>query len=319
MRVLVAGWFSIEDGGATAGDMLVRDVLCDWLREHNVPHDIAQERRHGPGVDWFRVSPERYTHLVFACGPVGPHLAVRELIDRFAVCRRAAINVSLVGDPAWRPFDLLIERDGAEAPRPDLALAAGPSECPPVLALVKTHRQAEYAGARLDDAHSAFDRLLASREAAVFAVDTVLDPQIPGRRTAAEVKAILAKADVVLTTRLHGLVLALAQGVPALAVDPIPGGAKVLAQAQALAWPAALTVDAIDDVALEQHLTWCLTVEGRQRARVCADAGIERVEEIHAALAAYVRRSGDSHAPADRSAQTFTNPMLAGRTVMPTE
>ena len=180
MRVLVAGWFSIGGGGATAGDLLVRDVVCNWLMERNVPYDIAQESGWGPGVDWFRVSPRRYTHFVFACGPVGPDLEVRELIDRFASCRRVAIDVSLVGDPTWRPFDLLIERDGQGHARPDLALAPG-GPLAPVVAVVRTHHQTEYTGARPSEAHAAFDRLLASRDVAAFAVDTVLDREIPGR------------------------------------------------------------------------------------------------------------------------------------------
>ncbi len=289
MRVLVAGWFSLRGGGATAGDLLVRDVLCNWLIERNVPHDIAQEPKWGPGVDWFRVSPQRYTHFVFACGPVGPDLEVRELIDRFAHCRRVAIDVSLVGDPAWRPFDLLIERDGQGHARPDLALASvGPLA--PVVAVVRTHHQTEYIGARPGEVHAAFDRLLASRDAATIAVDTVLDREIPGRRTTGEVRALIARADVVLTTRLHGLVIALSHGVPALAVDSITGGAKVLSQARALAWPAVMTVDDLDDAELQRHFDWCLTQDAQQRAQASMKIGMESSERIRVALTAHLRR-----------------------------
>jgi hypothetical protein len=287
MRVLVAGWFSIENGGATAGDVLVRDAVCEWLQARDIPHEVALERALGPGVDWFRVSPARYTHLVFVCGPVGPDLAVAELIERFGSCRRVALNVSPVGDPAWRPFDLRLERDTGRS-RPDLAITR-PAVSTPVVAVVRAPVQTEYAGANPDEAHAAFDRLLSSREAAAFAVDTVLDPRAPGRRAAAEVQALLARADVVLTTRLHGLVLALAQGVPALAVDPIPGGAKVASQARVLSWPASMTVDALDDAILEQHFEWCLTEAARQRARASITAGAENAAEMQAALVRYLR------------------------------
>jgi polysaccharide pyruvyl transferase WcaK-like protein len=93
---------------------------------------------------------------------------------------------------------------------------------------------------------------------------------------------------VVLTTRLHGLVLALAQGVPALAIDPISGGAKVASQAQALNWPASMTVDALEDLALERHFEWCLTPTARQRARASVAAGLENAAEIHATLTGYL-------------------------------
>jgi hypothetical protein len=268
--------------------VLVRDAICDWLDASAIPYDVAQERSLGPGVDWIRVAPSRYTHFVFACGPVGPELAVGELIDRFAACRRIAINVSSVGDPNWRPFDLLLERDGAESARPDLALSRR-SGHPAVAAVVRIHRQAEYPRGRPEDAHRAFDRLLACNQVAAFPVDTILDPLIPGRRTAAEVEALIARADIVLTTRLHGLVLALAQGVPALAVDSVPGGAKVIAQARALAWPAAITIDTLDDASLQRHFAWCLTAEARQRAHACVTDGRTTIEEIRAALITYLR------------------------------
>ena len=41
MKALVAGWFSFEGMGATAGDLMVRDVVCDWLGEAGMAFDIA--------------------------------------------------------------------------------------------------------------------------------------------------------------------------------------------------------------------------------------------------------------------------------------
>jgi hypothetical protein len=284
MRVLVAGWFSLRQGGATAGDLMARDVACAWLAERAIPFEVALEPGLGDGVDWFRVAPARYSDLLFVCGPVGPDLQVAELIDRFRGCRRTALNVSLVGDPAWQPFDVVIERDGAREPRPDLTLGA-PAHRVPVVARVQIHRQAEYRAARPEAAHAAFDRLLGRREAAVLDVDTRLDPAVPGRRSAAEVESLIAAADVVLTTRLHGLVFALRAGLPALAVDPVPGGAKVLAQARALAWPAAVTVDRLDDELLERHFEWCLEPAAREAARAAGGNGATAIRtELERAL-----------------------------------
>ena len=62
------------------------------------------------------------------------------------------------------------------------------------------------------------------------------------------------------TTRLHGMVLSLRQGVPAVAIDAIPGGAKVTRQAAALGWPAALRAD-VSDEALGKAWDFCLTDE----------------------------------------------------------
>jgi Polysaccharide pyruvyl transferase len=289
MRVLVAGWFSIEGGGATAGDMLVRDLICGELDAQGIAYDIAQERALGAGVDWFRVAPSRYTHLLFVCGPVAAELAVGQLIERFANCRRVAVNVSLVGNTNWRPFDLVLERDGAQITRADLAILASATTAP-VVALVRTKTQLEYPGSRPHDAHAAFDRLLANREAATFVIDTVLDADSPGRRSAAEVSALITKADVVLTTRLHGLVLAISRGVPAVAIDSVIGGAKVIAQARALAWPAAMTIDELNEKDLARHYDWCLTPDAQKRALSTALAGAANARRATDELGAYLAR-----------------------------
>ena len=84
--------------------------------------------------------------------------------------------------------------------------------------------------------------------------------------------------DVVVTTRLHGLVFALRGGVPALAIDPIAGGAKVAGQAEAIGWPAILPPEETDR--LGELYDW----EARVRARACADAGRAGAELVRADL-----------------------------------
>src|SRR5205085_3517082 len=137
----------------------------------------------------------------------------------------------------WNPWSTLLPRDGVGVDTaPDLTFVGGPATVP-VVARVQVDVQNEYEGAAPDFVHAAFDRLLAERDAAVIPIDTRLDGNAGGLRTAAQVESLIAKADVVLTTRLQGLVFALRGGVPAVAVDAIPGGAKLIAQARALGWP----------------------------------------------------------------------------------
>ncbi len=102
-------------------------------------------------------------------------------------------------------------------------------------------------------------------------VDTRLaDADWRSPATAAQVEAVIARADVVVTTRLHGLVLALKNGVPALAIDPVAGGAKVAAQAAAWGWPVLLPRSGdpvLDRGELDRLWGWCRSVEGQARAR----------------------------------------------------
>ncbi len=117
------------------------------------------------------------------------------------------------------------------------------------------------------------DEVLDSRSARLRPIDTRVDPRIVGQRSAAEVESQFAGLDAVVTTRLHGLVLGLRCGVPVVAVDPIPGGAKVAAQARAVGWPAVMDAESLDPSRLADMLAYCLSSEARERAAtVLADA-----------------------------------------------
>ena len=103
-------------------------------------------------------------------------------------------------------------------------------------------------------ARDAIRRLAYSRPAAVVEIDTRLDvDNASGLRTPAEIETVIARMDVVVTTRLHGLALALRNGVPVVAVDPVAGGDKITAQARAVDWPCGFAVDEASDDVLERH------------------------------------------------------------------
>jgi hypothetical protein len=271
-RVLVGGWFSLDDGGATAGDLAALDVVCTWLDEAGRDYDVAMAPAFGDGVHWRAARPADYGTLVLACGPVSPRLATWQLVTRFASCRLVALDVSVVDDPGvYRRFAAVVTRDGLGDPQPDLAFAAALGHIP-IVGVVRVHAQLEY-GER--GRHADVDRLiaehLASRPLVALPIDTQLDANLGGLRDASEVAALIAKMDAVVTTRLHGLVFALRAGVPAAAVDPVAGGAKVAAQARAVGWPHVVTADALDDDALLRLVDDCLEPAARSLALACAE------------------------------------------------
>src|SRR5437016_6221025 len=111
LKTLVAGWFSFEGMGVSAGDLLARDLACDWLRQVGAGDDSR-------GAKW-----------AVEGAPADPHVSGVRIATRLDVA-----NVL---------------------------------------------------------------------------------------RTPSEVESLIARMDLVLTTRLHGMVLALKHGVPAVAVDPV--------------------------------------------------------------------------------------------------
>ncbi|WP_228456830.1 polysaccharide pyruvyl transferase family protein [Streptomyces durbertensis] len=206
---------------------------------------------------------EEFDRLVFLCGPAHGE-QVRALHRRFAHCLRIAVGVSVV-DPdaaAVRGFHHVVARDAPGLPpETDLSLAARPAGSPPpVAAVVLTHGQGEYGDRRHRYAADTLVASLPGRDCAYADVDTRLDRDDWRLcRTADQCQALLSRFDLVVTDRLHGLL-------PALAVDPVRGGAKVTAQARACGWPALVPVERLTGRELDRWCTWCLT-SGPARAR----------------------------------------------------
>jgi hypothetical protein len=280
VTVLVAGWFSFEQMGATAGDLLVRDLACEWLDEAGRSYAVATAPPFTGGVDWRAVEPRDFEQVVFVCGPFGNGPPVDAFLERFGHARLAGLNLSLLESlEAWDPFDALWERDSSRTARPDLTLVSTPSAVP-VVGVVLVHPQKEYADGMHAAAAEAIDRLLGSRELAAVPIDTRLDQNGTGLRTPNEVASLIARMDAVVTTRLHGMVLALRHGVPALAIDPVAGGAKVLRQAQTLGWPVVYTADALEHDELRFALDYCLTPDARRAAARAAQRGTRNLASV---------------------------------------
>lgn len=282
MKALIAGWFSFADMGATAGDLLVRDLVCDWLREAGTAFDVAHAPPFAAGVRWDAVNPAPYSHLVFVCGPFGNGPPVNEMLERFSHCEMIGVDLTMLDPLAeWNPFSLLLERDSDRMCRPDLAMIA-PVPVTPVVGVVLIHPQPEYRERDLHQlANGTIEAVVAERTCARLRIDTRLDVENHGGlRTPGEVLALVAKTDVVLTTRLHGLVLALRCGVPAVAVDPVAGGAKVSRQAEALGWPWCFPAD-VSVERLAEAFDECLTAEARRRARAVRSRARRVLAGVH--------------------------------------
>ncbi|MUL42906.1 polysaccharide pyruvyl transferase family protein [Streptomonospora sp. PA3] len=299
MRALVTGWFGFLHGEATAGDVGAAATVSAALDEAGVPHDIGRSpntRIDGPVLD--DLDPEDYDRLIFVCGPAHGW-QVRELHTRFAHCHRTAVGVSVVdpADDAVRGFHTVIARDGpVPAPRPDLAAAAPLGPAVPVVGVARAPDQPEYGGRRDHDLlHGELERWLTAKDCARVPLDTRLDVAEWGHcATYPQFDALVRRVDLVVTTRLHGLVLALRNGVPAIAVDPVAGGAKVSAQARALGWPAVAVRDADGDTAafrdrLDALWDWCRSPAARARTGWAAATARERAPLIDDLLASLPR------------------------------
>ena len=111
-------------------------------------------------------------------------------------------------------------------------------------------------------------------------IDTRLDTNSTGLRTPAEVESLIARMDLVLTTRLHGLVLALKNWIPAVVIDPVAGGAKVQRQADTIGWPLIFAADAVNDDLLQKAFDYCLTASAKAKAKECSERAVKALYEM---------------------------------------
>lgn len=307
VRVLIIGWSSVLHGEATAGDLLSAEAVAERLRAGGAEVDVAVSpavlRAYGSrgavlfedADEMLQVDPDKYTHVVWACGPLTGR-PVERVHERFPRARRLAVGVSVLdpADPAVTGFHAVVARDApAAAPRRDLA-ARPAIEGVPVVGVYLTRGQREYGPRRRHDAVAGtLTSWLGRLDVARLELDTRVDPRdwrLPA--TAEQVLAVLGRLDVVVTTRMHGLVLALRAGVPALAADPVAGGGKVRAQAAAWGWPGVLGAEEIlgpgGPAALTERFAWCTSGAGRAAAARARDeapaAGADQLEALTAAL-----------------------------------
>jgi hypothetical protein len=277
MRVLVTGWPSFRHGEATAGDVLSMHAVHRELTDAGIACEVAWNPAFEPGaLSLADADPRRYTDLVFACGSVHGE-QIRWLHRRFAHCRRIAVGVSLVdwSDPAVTGFHHVLPRDENGTASVDLSVAA-PVASTPVVGVVLAPPQPEY-GMRVRHrrVHDRLTGWLAAVDCAAVALDTRLDSREWSRcATPNQLVSTLGRFDVVVSTRLNGLLLGLRAGTPVLAVDPVAGGGKMSAQAAALRWPAIVGAEAVlaGDGAntLMECWRWCRSARARSTARRCA-------------------------------------------------
>ena len=296
MRVLVCGWFSFAGMGTTAGDLMSRDVTVSWLAQAGVPFDIAAVEPFGERLDWRAADPTTYTHVVFVCGPVGNGPPLSEFLERFKHCRLIGLNLSMLQPlHEWNPFDVLFERDSNRYARPDLSLLhQRPSRH--LAGVILAHPQEEYEDRACHAAaHAVLSKVLEHEQILSVPIDTCIDGNLGGLKDPAQIEELIARMDFVATTRLHGLVLALKNGVPALALDPIRGGAKVSSQAKILGWPAVIGVEALSKSRLIELCAYCVTAEARMLARECSLRAVQALASLPLEFLAALKSPMSSH------------------------
>lgn len=250
-RVILVWWGGLPGGGrgATIGDYHAIDNVARWLRDHDVACDIMSDVAGVSFQDVPTVTPgnperQRYTALAFVCGPLVITSRLRRILKRFRGVPAIAVGVSDVGDhDAPRYFREVVVRDGPNPATFDLALAhadetgandvqrrARPAVC--LRGMQKTYGKKNCLSVETD-------RLIMSTMNARWDDITVVDTEFRPDNGLAAIEDSFKHASLLVTTRLHGALFALANRVPFVAIDQIRGGAKVMQLMRETKWPCA--------------------------------------------------------------------------------
>jgi len=278
-RILLAGPFSYPNWGATFGDTEALLAVENWLRERGVPFDVARHPRNGAGgLDIQTLDPKDYDTFIFICGPWFD-LNRDHLVPRFAHCRKIGVNLSiLVEEPG---FDAIFPRDDGGVHNPDLVFQTPPSDAVPLAGLIFAPRQMEYQSLQRHDHVSTIVLDYLDHAAIDFIrMDTIYRDNATGFTTVRQFENVIRRVDLVLSSRLHGLVFALKNRVPAIAIDPIAGGGKVSAQARAVEWPYVLDGSTLDAAQIADAVAACLDPGVGRHLAHSADIAGHRIDAI---------------------------------------
>lgn len=258
-RALVAGHFSFPGGRGTFGDVEAMEVVCVWLDEAGIPYDVASNDEDGlSGPRLLDLDPAKYSIFIFVCGPWYPRKKIHALLlKQFEHCLKIGVNLT-VAEPGKAGFDALLARDNPQEHRADLAFARQPERLP-VVGVLLVERQAAY-GSRQRHLYvkKVFEEYLSSGKVVPLHFDTVIYGNRVGLESGAAFESLLRKVDVLITNRLHGLVLGLKNNVPVVAVDSVAGGGKVSVQAKSLGWPVLIRVEELSVETLDETVKKCL-------------------------------------------------------------
>ena len=292
IRVLIAGWFSFEQMGASAGDLLARDLVSQWLANEQIDYTIAVDTPFTDGKHFRDLEPADYTHVLFVCGPCGNGPPLTELLDRFDRCEWLGLNLTMLQNlEEWNPFELLIERDSNRTTRPDMVFLTEPLRVPRI-GLILVHPQKEYGErGRHKQVGDFIESQLAQMDVAVLPIDTRLDHNAGGLNSSGQIESMIASMDLTITTRLHGTVLSIKNGVPPIVIDPIHGGAKVAAQCRAIGWEWFTHAEELGADWLQDAIAYALSDQAIPDVAACRDAARRSLSEMQSVLLSHFKSS----------------------------
>jgi hypothetical protein len=276
-KVAIGWWGSLCSRNGTVGDCWAVHNVAQWLLHNSVDVDVIS----GPtwpyknivSMPFELVDARKYDMFIWVCGPLVPDEQIIKMISEFKDHRRIAVGVSKLAEmnDINSLFDRIIARDSMDEVTFDLALDPRyfPARLDPKLkkntaVLLSLVSYEHWFDAQHDDSQRvarAFGEAMHNlRLDPIRFVDTRLTSQDP-----IEIARPFAETSFVLTTRLHGALLAIQNEVPFVAVEQNANSTKISTIIRGrLGWPCVLPIADIAPSTVEAAITQakCLASRG---------------------------------------------------------
>jgi len=246
-KALIVGAFSSVDKACTLGDVETVQVLESWLIEKNIEYDIFDE------INFFKknkikfeyINPKAYDILFYICGPFGMgSFDPLNIKKDFKHCKKIGVNISVSRDDITSydgHIDYIIARDSKTIKNPDLVFNIKNTKVP-VIGVFLVHPNGPKELRCHENIQKQVWNFFYKTKYARIDLDTLITTRKHENKTRVYssdiLNSLICKCDVIISTRLHGIVYALKNKIPVLAIDPIIGGGKVQKQAESINWPA---------------------------------------------------------------------------------
>jgi hypothetical protein len=259
-RAIIVGHFSFPGSRGTFGDIEASEIVCDWLEESNIEFDVASNFEDGvEGVDISLIDETNYGFFIFVCGPWYSDGRIQStLLKKFNHCVKIGVNLTTF-EKGLSGFDYLLSRDNFQEKNADIAFAKVVNKIP-VVGIILVDRQKKY-GIKQRHLYIRYviTEYLKKGDVAPIWLDTNANLNSMNISNKYQFESIISRTDLVVTNRLHGVVLSLKNAIPVIAIDPVVGGGKVSAQVKALGWPILISAEEFSEKKLHQTIKYCLS------------------------------------------------------------
>jgi len=280
-KIALCGWFSLEKGQATSGDILCLNEVSSWLKQWKFEFEIIYAKKVG-GRGYKDYNRDFFATQIFICGPIdGKYEVQKELFDWFLGSWYFWSNSIINRIDSMHSQNSII-RDGIEPIYPDFSFLQPTLNVPFVITIFRD-AQKEYGvnNCLHNTVSSIVNNVLNEGNYFHETISTELNCSWQEMlMKSMAIEKFISCADLVITTRLHGLIHSLRSGRMAIAIDQIRDGAKLATLCNQIEYPYFILAEDLTKEWLKESIEKILHKSESNKSSIYLDISLTKLKEI---------------------------------------